>query len=153
MASVQTSYTRYHSAGAAGAPADGSTWDGDTWSLIEDGDPIPFGYAVSKDPSGDDICVLGGDLFVGISVRDVTLVHTTPDQYEETDEVGVMVRGDIWVLVEDAVEARQEVKYNTTTGQLGHDGGTVIAGAHFRTSAGAGELAIVRLTGGGDVTT
>ena len=150
---LQTTYTRYMTEGAAGAPATSHTWDGDTW-VAKASAEIPFGYAVSKDSSGDNICVKGGNGFVGVAVRDLTLVHDTPDQYEEYDNVVAMVRGDIWVVVEDAVTAYAVVKYNATTGQLGSDGGVTIAGAYWRTSASAGGLAIVRLaTGEIDTTT
>ena len=149
---VQSTYSRYGSAvGAAGAPATMSGYDSDTYYAQG---TIPFGVAVSKG-TGDRGCVKGGGTYVGISIRDVTLVHTTPDQYELSDNVGVAIRGDWWVKVEAAVVARTAVKYNATTGQLGSAAGTTIAGAVWMTTqATVNGFAVVRLEGpAGDITT
>ena len=146
---VQSTYSRYMSAGAAGAPATMHGWDADTKQAEGN---IPFGYAVSKGDADDGV-VAGGTLFVGVSVRDITLVHDTADRYEEGDNVGVLTRGDIWVLVEEAVDTQTAAKYDTSTGQLGKAAGTAITGAYWVKGAGAGELAILRLSDGADVTT
>lgn len=150
---LQSTYNRYHPKAQAGMPATMSGWIADTKNVAED-EEIGFGLVVSKGPDADDDVVLGGSLYVGVSIRDVTLVHDDADQYEEGDEIGVLIRGDIWVQVEDAVVAQTAVKYNTTTGQLGSDGGTTISGAVWKTSADAGGFAVCRLGGNGeDVTT
>jgi hypothetical protein len=125
-------------------------YDSDTW--ICESASIPFGVVVSKG-TGVRGCVKGGTLYAGVSIRDITLVHTTADQYELTDNVGVAIKGDLWVRVEAAVVARTAVKYNTTTGALGSAAGTTIAGAIWMTSAGAAGMAVVRLDTASDVTT
>lgn len=150
---VQTTFNRYQPKAQAGMPATMTGWDADTRNVPVDADPIPFGRAVSKGVADDDV-LLGGDIFAGITIRDTTLVHDTADQYEEGDDAAVLVRGDIWVVVEDAVSAKTAVKYNTTTGALGDAAGTAIPGSVWMTTAGAGELAIARLTAAmGDITT
>lgn len=149
---VQSDYNRYAPDGAAGMAATMHGWDADTKQATE---TIGFGLAVSKG-TGDTDIVKGGSLYVGVSMRNVTLdpaTHTNPDQYVSGDNVPVMTRGDIWVEVEDAVVAQTAVTYNTTTGQLGSSGGTAISGAVWKTSADAGGLAIARLNGAEDVTT
>jgi hypothetical protein len=147
---VQSSYSRYMTAGAAGAAASMHGWDADTKQAAGN---IPFGYAVSKNATQDGV-VAGGTLFTGVAIRDITLVHTTPDRYESGDNVGVLTQGDIWVLVEEAVVAQTQAKYDTSTGQLGKAAGTAISGAYWMTSADAGALAVLRLaTGAVDVTT
>lgn len=147
---VQTEYNRYQPAAQAGTPATMTGWDADT--LIAEGN-IGFGVVVSKGDA-DDGCVVGGTLYSGVSIRDITLVHSTVDRYEEGDNVGVLVRGDIWVVAEDAVVAKTAITYNTSTGALGSGGGTAIPGSVWMTSADAGGLAIARLTAAmGDVTT
>lgn len=147
---VQSTYGFTMPAGAAGAFASTSGWDADTKQAEGN---IGFGLVVSKGDA-DDGAVLGGGLYIGISVRDITLVHTTADRYEAGDNMSVAVRGDIWVLAEDAVEANQQVLYNTSTGALGSDGGTAIAGAKWLTTTGVGELGKIRLSNAaGDVTT
>jgi hypothetical protein len=132
---LQTTYNRYMSADTKQAEGN-----------------IGFGVVVSKG-SADDGVLAAGTLFVGVSIRDVTLDHATADRYEDGDNVAVMTRGDIWVAVEDAVVAQTAVKYNTSTGALGSDGGTTISGAVWKTSADAGGFAICRLGGAEDVTT
>lgn len=146
---VQSSYSRYMSAGSPGVAATMHGWDVDTKQAEGN---IAFGLAVSKGDADDGV-VQGGALYVGLSVRDITVVHTTPDRYEEGDNVGVATRGDWWVRVEDDVDAQTAVKYNTSTGQLGSSGGTTISGAVWKTSAAAGEMAVVRLNEGQDLTT
>jgi hypothetical protein len=136
------------SAGAAGAAATMHGWDADTREAEE---TIGFGLVVSN--GVDDGVILGGSNFAGVSMRDITISHDTADQYEDGDNMAVMTRGDIWVLVEDAVTAHTLVAYNTTTGALGSSGGTTIVDAIWMTSAGAGELAVCRLNGTLDVTT
>jgi hypothetical protein len=138
-------------AGAVGAPASTHDWSAD--SKICESASIPFGYAVSKG-SADNGVTKGGTLFTGIAVRDITLVHTTADRYEQYDNMAVATKGDFWVTVADAVTAQTQAKYDTTSGQLGENTGTAIVGAYWLTSAAAGALAILRLaTGAVDVTT
>lgn len=147
MAPVQTTYAENITKGAAGMPASMSGWDNDT-RIVETDAGIGFGLAVSQGAESDRGAVLGGADFVGISVRDNTLAANNEDTYLDGQNMAVMVRGDIWVVAEDAVAVGDAVEYNATTGALGSDGGTAIANARWMTSAGAGGLAIVRLGGG-----
>lgn len=140
---VQSAYNRYMSAGSPGVFATTSGWDADT-RVCETSAGIGFGLACSKG-AADIGAVLGGTNFVGISVRDITLVHTTPDKYAQYDNMAVAIRGDIWVRVSGAVTAGQQAHYNTSTGALASSGGTAITGAKFVTSAADGALAILRL--------
>lgn len=147
---VQPTYNRYMPVGAAGTWATMTGWDADTYSAEA---AIPIGVAVSKGV-GVRGCVKGGTLFVGVSLRDITLLAAVPDQYQIGNNVGVAIVGDIWVVVGDNVTARTAVKYDTATGQLGATSGTVIVGAVWMTSASAGGLAVCRLEGPeGDMTT
>lgn len=138
---VQSTYSRYMSAGSPGVFATTSGWDVDTKQAEGN---IAFGLACSKG-SADDGAVLGGNLFIGISVRDITLVHTTADRYEAGDNMGVAIEGDIWVRVGGNVTAGQQAHYDATTGVLSASGGVAIAAAKFETSALSGALAVVRL--------
>ncbi len=148
---VQSSYTRYNNnLGAPGAFADMSGWDAD--SYMAEG-TIGFGLAVSKG-AADKGALLAGTLFIGISIRDITIVHSTADQYQSGDVVSVATRGDIWVRAKENVVARTAVKYDTTTGELGKAAGTAIAGAVWMTTTLAGAMGIVRLSQDqGDLTT
>lgn len=147
---LQSTYTRYAPIAQAGMPATQTGWDADTRNVVGN---IGFGKAVSKSTRDDDV-IIGGTLFAGISIRDVTLVHDTVDRYEANDDAGILVRGDIWVVVEDDVVAKTAIKYNTTNGNLGDSAGTAIPGSVWMTSASAGALAVARLSAAmGDVTT
>jgi hypothetical protein len=146
---VQSTYGTTMPIGSAGAAATTHGWDADTKQAEGN---IGFGLAVSKGEADDGV-LLGGSLFVGVSMKDITISHDTADRYEAGDNVAVMTRGDIWVVVEDAVVAQTAITYNTTTGALGSSGGTAISGAIWKTSADAGGFAIARLSGANDVTT
>lgn len=151
---VQSTYNRYATAGVAGAVADMSSWDAD--SRILESASAGFGLAVSQGVN-DNGAILGGPTFCGITVRDITLVHDTPDQYEESDTMGVLVRGDIWVKVATDVVAARQAYYNSATGQIGASGITnavAISEARFLDTATNGGFARVRLTNAsGDLTT
>ena len=141
---LQSSYDRYLNEGVVGARASMHGWDSDT--RICESTAIGFGLVASQG-SDDRGATLGGSAFVGISVRDITLVHTTPDQYEEGDNMSVMTEGDIWVEVATAVNAGDQAYYNTSTGEIGAEAGTAIEGSRFMTSADADGLAVLRLDG------
>ncbi len=147
---TQSTYSRYAPIAQNGTVASMSSWDADTY--VAEG-TIPFGLVVSKGAE-DNTCAKAGTLFVGVSVRDVTLTHSTADQYQVGDNVAVLTRGDIWVVAKEAVVARTAVKYDTSTGELGKAAGTAISGAVWMTTADVGGLAICRLEGvAGDLTT
>jgi len=140
---VQSTYSRTLVAGTAGQPATMSGWDADT-KICETVAGIGFGLAVSQGSAANGV-TLGGAAFVGVSLRDVTLPPSQTDKYIQTQNMSVFVRGDIWVNVEDDVAIGHEVKYDATTGQMGHTGGTAVPNARWMTAASAGGLAILRL--------
>ncbi len=154
---VQTTYNQYLTAAQNGMPATMTGWDADTRIAEDLSSPkvgIGFGLAVSQGTlHGDRSAVLGnasGALFVGITMADPTLPNidtTFTDKYQDTDNMAVLVRGDIWVVVENNVAPGDEVYYNTTTGQLGATSGghTAIPSARWMTTATTGNLAVVRL--------
>ena len=63
-----------------------------------------------------------------------------PDEYA----VPVCTFGDVWVEVSEAVTAGGAV-YLSTAGAFGSSTGSAVSGMTYLTSAGAGELAIVRI--------
>lgn len=63
-----------------------------------------------------------------------------PDEYA----VPVMTFGDVWVEVSEAVTAGGAV-YLSTAGAWGSSTGSAVTGMTYLTSAGSGELAIVRV--------
>lgn len=145
---VQSTYQRYLTAGQVGMLADEVNWSADT-RTVETSAGIGFGLAVSQG-TNDNGCILGGSNFVGISRADPTLLRTdqvsdTVDKYLQYDNAGILTMGDIWVVAQNAVTAGEAVYYSTSTGQLGHSGGTVIEDARWMTTTAAGQLGVVRL--------
>ena len=79
---------------------------------------------------------------IGISVFENKVDETPlyPDKYA----VPVCTFGDVWVEVAEAVTAGGAV-YLSTAGAFGSSTGSAVSGMTYLTSAGAGELAIVRV--------
>lgn len=149
MVNVQPSYATSLAVGLAGMPADMSTWDGDSM-LVETAAGIGFGLAVSSG-SAENGVVLGGTVFRGVTIRDITLVTPaggTVDKYQQYDLAGVMIRGDIWVNVITAVTPASPVIYNASTGAFGGAAGQQLTGARYiRGNGGSAGLALLRLGG------
>lgn len=154
-APVQSNYIRYLVPAQNGMLASEINFTADT-RVVETAAGIGFGLAVSQG-TGDRGCVLGGTAFVGVTRADPTLAQassiTVVDHYQQYDNAGILVTGDLWVVPQGAVTAGEAVYYNYTTGQLGLSGGTVIEDARwmttsatFTTTAGASVvLAVVRI--------
>lgn len=148
MAVAQNTYRERMAAAVAGLVANENDFTTDT-RICETVAGIGFGLAVGQGVA-DKGGVLGGALtgFVGVSVRDVTLVHDTPDKYARYDNMGVLFRGDIWVAPAVAVAANDPVHYVSATGVFTNTGDIgPIVGARWMTSAAEGELAVLRLSG------
>jgi hypothetical protein len=126
---VQTTYSKYQRAGQVGMPASTTSWDADTY-IADDpaGAGIGFGLAVSRGTASERACTLGqlsGGDFIGITMADNTLANLSAsftDKYADTENVGVLVRGDIFVVPATNVTAGGSVYYNSSTGQLGDSG-------------------------------
>ena len=126
---VQTTYSKYASAAQVGMPGSTISFDADT-GIVEDpaGTGIGFGLAVCKGTIGDKAVTLGqlsGGEFVGISMADPTLANlsaTETDKYQNRENIGILVKGDIWVAPQTNVTANGDVYYNSSTGQLGASG-------------------------------
>lgn len=159
---VQTSYSKYAGAANVGMPGSQTSFDADSY-IAQDGD-IGFGLAVAQGTDSDKAVVLGkpsgAGAFVGITMADVTLANlsaTTTDKYVEGDNVGVLVKGDIWVAPQTNVSAGGAVYYNSSTGELGDSGisnAVLIKNAKWMTAypmtvpgVTNQRLAVVRLSG------
>ena len=79
---------------------------------------------------------------IGIAIFEQKADETPlyPDGYA----VPVMTFGDVWVEVAESVTAGDSV-YLSTAGAWGSSTGSAVTGMTYLTSAGAGELAIVRV--------
>jgi hypothetical protein len=143
MVVLQTRYAPYIAPAVEGQIAD--TADSEVGTrLCETVAGIPFGKAVSWG-AGPKSCVLGGATkFVGLSVRDITLVlapvdplSTTPnplDAYGRYTNVSVMSRGHMWVKPQALVVPGDDAYYDGTSGVLGNSATGMAASGWVRFS-------------------
>ena len=150
-APVQPTYTRYQPIAQNGMLADTVNFTADT-RIVETAAGIAYGLAVSQGVNPDGI-IIGGSAFVGVTRTDITLPRSDtftsgPDVYQQNDNAGVLVMGDIYVFCYGNVVANAAVTYDTTTGKLGA-AGTTIAQAKWMGpaagSAGSPVLNVLRL--------
>jgi hypothetical protein len=149
-APIQTTYTRYLLPAQNGMLASAVNWTADT-RIVETAAGIGFGLAVSQGVA-DAGCIIGGSAFVGVTRADQTLPQagsiTTIDVYQQYDNAGIFVSGDIWVNCYASVTPATAVVFEAATGKLGI-AGTSIPDARWMTtavgSAGTPVLAVLRL--------
>lgn len=144
---AQSTYGTTQPAAVAGMWANMTNWDADT-RICETAAGIGFGLACGQG-SADKGAVLGGALalFVGVSVKDITLVHDTADEYQQNDNMSVATEGDIWVQTSVATSPTADVHYDATTGVFATSGGSgPIVGARWMATRDAG-LGLLRLSG------
>lgn len=114
---------------------------------------IAFGRAVSEGANARGAVLGGATKFVGITVIDTTLIPAagqTVDLYQRYSNMAVMNEGDVCVRVVAAVTHGAPATYDSTTGQLNPaSAGVAIPNSRYITSAGAGQLAQLRLTATG----
>ena len=125
---LQTKYSQYIAPAVEGMIAEMTGSEVGT-RLCETAAGIPFGKAVSWGANVKG-CVLGGAAFLGLSVRDITLVltpvdplSTTPnplDAYGRYTNVSVMSRGHMWCKPQALVVPGNDVYYDPATGVLGN---------------------------------
>lgn len=157
---VQTTYEAERPAGFEGQRA-----TLDTVSIISkaaEGSDIAFGRAVVRGTADDQAILpsIAGEDFLGITEMTTAWSQDENDlhQYDENREMNIMRMGEIYVYTEQAVVPGDPVFFRHTAGAGGSvigrfrkDADTATAdqipGATFETTAGAGELAKVQLTG------
>lgn len=151
MPFIQSTYAERITKAVAGMLADADAHV-DT-RICETAAGIGFGLAVGQGTSDNEakLDAAAAADFVGITVRDRTLVNDSADKYEQYENMAVITRGDIWVTTGGVVSAGDDVTYSKSTGVLSSaaPSGTqfAITGARWMTSAGSGGLARVRLGG------
>jgi hypothetical protein len=115
---------------------------------VEDSGGIDFGLAVMQG-SDDKGCVVGdASDFLGVTVRDQSVDPSDPDTFEYQSEARIMTEGVIWVANSGGVSAGDPV-VALADGALGTGTSPIVANARWDTSADDGELAQLRLVGGG----
>ena len=169
MVAAQSAYTARIGEGVAGGKASSSPCKEDAY-IAETA--LPIGVAVQRGTTNKEHARLGviaadsgGNhvtAFLGITILPtrgeynvITGADGAPDgtplNYPAGDTARVASEGDYWVTTAQAVTPGDPVTVTESTGALGSGtvSGTVglIPGAEWISSAGAGELAIVRLDG------
>jgi len=161
MSPVQTAYEAEH------APA----YEGQRSSLVltniiskvAEGSAIAFGRAVVRGTEDNQAQLPSatGEDFMGVTEMTTAWSEGADDlhQYDENREMNIIDFGDVWVYTEEAVVPGDDVFFRHTAdtapldviGRFRKDnsGGDAdqIPGATFETTAGAGELAKIHLTG------
>lgn len=150
MVAVQTTYGTGLQVGLEGQIATQIDDEDVTSCICETAAGIAFGRVVSEGANARGAVIGGATKAIGITVRDVTLVPQTGqtvDLYQRYSTMGVMIEGDMWVRPVAAVTHGSPATYDSTTGQLNPaSAGVAIPNSRYITSAGAGALALLRLT-------
>lgn len=154
MPAVQTNYSERIGLPTVGS-IHGSDYDTITGICETDSPGIGFGLAVSQGAESDQGVILGGTLaaFKGISVRDATLRgdRGDVDHYVPPNNMGIIKRGQVWVLPSENVAPGAAVYFDSVTGQLGATSGGdkvgPIKGAAWKSTGGASTVARVYLGG------
>lgn len=150
---VQTRYPTQMQPGLEGMISDMSPSAVQTY-VVETAAGITFGKACSwgTGPKG---AILGGPNFLGLSVRDITLVGTNVDPQSSVQNpldaygyrvnIAVMSRGHMWVLPQDIVLPGEAVYYDETGGKLGNAAGGLNASGwiKFATNPAAGNTVVI----------
>jgi hypothetical protein len=150
MAAVQTVYATTIAVGLEGDTASSFDADSVETRICETAAGIAFGRAVSEGTNTKGAVIGGETGFIGITLRDITLVAQagqTVDLYQLQKNMSIRLAGDVWVVAVAAVAHGAPATYDAITGQLNPAAdGIAIPGSRFLTSAGAGGLAVLRLT-------
>lgn len=146
MPAIQTAYADTISNGYPGQVADLGLSNAISRD-VEDAAGIAFGLPVVQGTLDRQVKVAAAGVFIGITVRDQTLVGDThADKYLQNETAAIMTDGVIWVTAGEAVVAG-DVVYRTAAGVLNKTSAsnTLIVGARWETSAASGALAKLRL--------
>ena len=154
---IQSTYKKYASAANVGMPGSTIAFDSDT-GIAQDS-AIGFGLALCKGDETDQSVVLGQPSGAGdfVGENEAEEKASLIDKYQIGENVGVLVKGDIWVAPATNVMAGGDVYYNAATGQFGDSGisnAVLVKNAKWMTSypmtvpgVDNERLAIVRISG------
>lgn len=144
---IQTTYSENIDAARAGLVA-GCDFDVES-GIVEDAAGIGFGLAVAQGTADKGITVGGTTTtFRGVSVRDVT-AGAEQDKNTQYQNIGVLVRGEIWVSPSGTVNANDAVYFTAATGRFSatSGGNVLVKGARWMDSASADGFARIKLSG------
>lgn len=142
---LQTTYSSTQAAAVAGHQA--TEIDATILSrTVETAAGIGFGRAVEQGTADKGCILFDGGTVLGIAVLDRGA--TGEDEYAQYESARVMVKGDIWVVCATGCSAGDSVFVRPSNGDFQDsnvNSAVQIPNARWDTSAGTGELAVVRL--------
>lgn len=148
MAIVQSTYVENIAPAIRGQPANSQTCDAD--SYVAEG-IIPFARAARQGSEADRARVgMGVNDFLGVSFKDSTRDPSEDDNYADGAHAALVFRGDIWIDVDAAVNARDNVTADSEDGSLSSAPSDAIARIEI-TNGGSGYTSAptVSFSGGG----
>lgn len=145
MPTVQNTYSETFRKGFPGMIANSEL--ANKISRVLESATLAFGVPVARGVA-DEGCILMATtkILLGISVRDVTLLHATPDRYELGDNVAIMTQGSMWVVAGAALTPASLVAWDPATGKYraAGTGFIPIVNARYDTTAAAdGDLILL----------
>ncbi|WP_270374973.1 structural cement protein Gp24 [Marinicauda sp. Alg238-R41] len=144
MAVVQSTYAAGMSAAIAGLIANMEQANVVT-RQVQDTGGIGFGKAVFQGTADGEITETASALFVGVTVKDVTVDNATADTYALTANAGVLESGVIWVTAGDAVTAGAAVSVAADGNFEADASGNQTIDAIFLDSGSDGDLVRIRV--------
>ena len=107
---------------------------------------LAIGRAVIQGTADDQVKVGAAGVYIGVTVKDVTLPPESGDVYQEGNTAAIITRGAIWVTVGGDVAAGAAV-YRDATGVLSATStdNTLVDNAMWGTTASNGNLALLIL--------
>lgn len=111
---------------------------------------IPFGRAVVRGTAANSVRVTeaGDTEIAGFAVRSQGVDAESPNQYPTGDNVGMMVKGPMWLTVTETVAVGDPVYVTVDGGAITKTaaaGRVQVAGAEFETAATSGNVAKMRI--------
>lgn len=145
MPTVQSTYSEDFRKGFPGMIAN-SELANKISRVLEDA-TLAFGIPVARGASSDFGCRIMATtrVLLGISVRDVSLLHATPDRYEVDDNVAIMTQGSMWVTAGATITPASLVAWDPAAGtwKAAGTGFIPLVNARYDTSATAGQLVLL----------
>lgn len=113
---------------------------------VETAAGIGFGVAVEQGTADKGCAIFDGGTVLGITVLDRGA--TGENEYAENESARVMTKGDVWVVCATGCSAGDAVWVRPSNADFqdsNANSAVQIANARWETSAGVGELAVIRL--------
>lgn len=148
MADVQGTYVENLRPAVAGQPA--TMIEGTRISrTVENASGVLFGQPVAQGVAdkGAIRSTTGVTKILGAAVRDRSSPGVLENGYAQKETMSVMTEGDMWVVASVAVVPGDIVHVIVATAAWAKTGGVLVPNARWETTAGIGELGVIRFGG------